>query len=48
MVIWTRVMAVGGGGNWSDSSYTLRIESRRFFNTLDLYCGKIMGMKDDS
>lgn len=39
---------MGGGGNWSDSSYTLRIESRRFVNRLDLYCGKIMVMKGDS
>lgn len=48
MVIWTRVMAMGGGENLSDSRYTLKIEPRRFAHRLDLYCERMRGVKDDS
>lgn len=48
MVIWTTVIAMGGGKNWSDSRYTLNIEPRRFADTLDLYCERMRRVKDES
>ena len=38
----------GEGENWSDSRYTLKIEPRKFANTLDVYFERTMVVRDGS